>query len=200
MGKSATLNKVIKIMKNKYAVAVFLLAICAGIFSLSHNVVAGQDKNESKSAATTAAAKTDAPSEPWSLRCNEPLKEGETPTRGNCEIFQRMVVAETGQRVAEFAIGYPEGKEEARGVVILPLGILLTAGVQMKIDDSEPFTFQIRFCNQGGCYAYLTLNATVMDMLRKGKKASFLFVDSNGKNFQLDMSLSGMTKVLKQIR
>ncbi|HRC26460.1 MAG TPA: invasion associated locus B family protein, partial [Alphaproteobacteria bacterium] len=56
----------------------------------------------------------------WTVRCQESDKK-----REHCEVFQRLIVKETGARAAEFAIGFPEDKNVARGVIVLPLGMLL---------------------------------------------------------------------------
>lgn len=183
-------------MKSRYTIAVFVLIAIAGLFTLVPHVV-GQEKKDARPVAATEAQK-----EAWHIRCNEP-EEGEAAPeekRGKCEIFQRLVMAETNQRVAEFAIGYPVDMDTARGVVIMPLGILLPPGVQMMIDDGEPFQFKVRYCNQGGCYAYLALNDAVINQLKKGTEAAFLFMDPSGKTVRVNMSLKGLTKALKEIQ
>ncbi|MCB9990858.1 MAG: invasion associated locus B family protein [Rhodospirillales bacterium] len=135
---------------------------------------------------------TPAPGSAWTVRCQEQDK-------GHCEIFQRLVVQETGKRMAEFAIGFPEDKKTARGVMILPLGILLTDGVQMQIDDQQPFKFKVRFCTNDGCFAYLNLNDAVLGMLQKGNKATIRFKSMQGQEIDLPISLSGFTKALQEI-
>ncbi|NCC21777.1 MAG: hypothetical protein EOM26_04855 [Alphaproteobacteria bacterium] len=180
-------------------IAACTLGVAAGVVFASHSVTG---KEKAKPAGTEAAQ--NAPAELWSVRCAEGEDGEKMQGRGGCEVFQRLVAAEGGQRVAEFAIGFPEDKEAARGVIILPLGILLHTGgdvatTQMMIDDGEPFSFRPRYCDLGGCYAYLNLNAAVLDMLRKGKQISFLFLDRQGKTIRVNMSLDGISKALKKI-
>jgi invasion protein IalB len=133
----------------------------------------------------------------WAVRCSETSEQASGQPR--CEMYQRLVVQETGQRVAEFAIGYPADSQKARGVVILPLGILLTEGAQMQIDDHPAFSFKIRYCTQEGCYAFLNMNSAVLDMMRKGKVANVSFMAAEGKTIKLQLSLSGFTKSIEQI-
>lgn len=163
--------------KFKIGLALVLIAVMAGGILIKGHPVASQDE---------------APASPWSVRCSE----GEDKS---CEIFQRLVVKETGQRVAEFAIGFPDGKKEARGVVILPLGILLPEGARMQIDDGQPFKFKVRYCTQQGCFAFLNLNKELLGKLRKGDAATVIFKNLEGQDLSVGMSLDGFTKSLKEL-
>lgn len=131
----------------------------------------------------------------WVKRCSEVTEK--SPTQ-HCEIVQRLSVKDTGARLVEFAISARDKKEKAsRGVIILPLGILLESGVTMQIDDGQQLTFNVRFCEQGGCVAYLTLSDDVLAIMKKGKVAKLGFIGANGQRFALDMSLKGLTAGLK---
>ncbi len=130
----------------------------------------------------------------WTVRCQESDKK-----REHCEVFQRLIVKETGARVAEFAIGFPEDKNVARGVIVLPLGMLLQSGVEMKIDEGKPFAFKIRYCTQAGCFAYVNLDKALLDLMRNGTAAHFQFKAADGKDLTLQMPLSGFGKALKEI-
>jgi invasion protein IalB len=199
MNSAEILNNIAKIMKSRYTIAVILIAVATGIFSLSTRVE-GKDKEADKAAPPAKEAPAPA-TEAWFVRCNE-AKEGQDQSqkRGRCEAVQKLLVAETGQRFAEFAIGYPAGKEAARGVVIMPLGVMLPKGIEMSVDDGQKFEFQYRFCDQRGCFAYLSLNDAVMDLLKKGKEASFVIMDANGNNLRVNMTLVGLSKTLKEVQ
>lgn len=168
------------------AAAVALVA-AAGFLFTSVQPVASQDKEVSA----------------WTVRCDKDGAEGQ---KGHCEIFQRLIVKETGQRFAEFAITVPQNdkandkanEEDAKGVVILPLGILLPGGAQMSIADQK-FRFQIRYCTQQGCFAFLDMNSKLLDMMRKGEKAVLTFNAVSGKSMNVDISLAGFTKSLEEI-
>jgi invasion protein IalB len=139
------------------------------------------------------------------VRCGgQDAGASDKPERGKCEIYKRIVIGTTGQRAAEFAIGFPDNKDRARGVIIMPLGILLRAesgkaAMRMVVDDGEPFEFRPRYCDAGGCYAYLSLSETVLDMFRKGEAVSLLLHSRDGKPIRIEMSLKGITRALKKI-
>lgn len=135
----------------------------------------------------------------WTVRC-QPQKEGAaTADKGACEIFQRLVVKESMARVAEFAIGFPDGGEVARGVVVLPLGILLQPGVEMRVDTGKPYAFKIRYCTEAGCFAYVNLDKAILDNMRQGTAANFLFKSADGKDVNLSMTLAGFSTALKSL-
>lgn len=168
-----------KMIRNKFSVVSLVLFAGVIVFSL----IAGFRPAVSEEASNASA---------WTVRCQE--KDSD-----HCEIFQRLIVQETGVRVAEFAVGFPEGKSAARGVMILPLGILLPDGVQMQIDDQPPFKFKVRFCAKDGCFAYLNLNETVLDFMRKGNTAVVTFKTLQGQDMDFPISLKGFTKALADI-
>ncbi len=175
-------------------VSVALVLVVAGVLLFFVNsAVAGKEDKGAKGAAPAAAEVA------WTMRC-QPQKEGEASAdKKHCEVFQRLIVKESSARVAEFAIGFPEGGDVARGVVVLPLGILLQSGVEMKIDEGKPYAFKIRYCTNAGCFAYVNLDKTILDSMRQGKLASFFFKSADGKDVNLSMTLSGFEAALKEI-
>lgn len=177
--------------------AVLAGAVMLGGFGLYK--VTGKNDSGAAFAQEGTAAEAAAMDSTWFLRCNEEGDAEASNKRGKCEMFQRQDVKETGQRVIEFAIGYPEGKDQARGILIMPLGIYLPAGAQMKVDENEPFKFQVRTCTAVGCVAYLTLTDPVLDIFKKGQKATVYMAQADGKTIGIEIPLKGFTKTLKEI-
>ncbi|MFH1159074.1 MAG: invasion associated locus B family protein [Pseudomonadota bacterium] len=132
----------------------------------------------------------------WVKRCSE--------QPADCEIFQRIDVKKSSIRIAEFAVGFPQGKDvkkgEARGVAILPLGILLEKGVTMKIDSGMPSVFKVRTCTKQGCFIYIDLDKNLIDTMRKGNTVYFTFDFVSGQKVNLIMNLAGFGKALKEIQ
>lgn len=131
----------------------------------------------------------------WNVRCNE--TEG---GQKQCEMFQQLVVKDSGERFAEFAIGFPEDKDTARGVVILPLGILLPPGVMLQIDDGSKYKFDVRYCVKQGCLAFVDLSDKILDELRMGGEAILTAASAQGKPVKIRMSLMGFTKAYNQVK
>ncbi len=143
-----------------------------------------------------------APTEkPWSIRCNkdEKGKEVAAPKRGNCEIFQRLVEKESGKRFVEVAVGFPKDKSAARGIIIVPLGILLQPGMTMKVDDGKEYKFQVRYCDGNGCFGYVDLNDELLGALRKGTKLTVTFQALNKKPISVVITLKDFAAALTEV-
>jgi len=182
-----------------------LVLLAAGGFFIFNNVTAhsanAQDGgNPGAKVAQEMAKNVDTA---WAVRCNAPKadsKEAKSAAVKECEIFQRQDMKETGQRVIEMAIGYPKGQKDARGVFILPTGILLQEGVKLRIDDGKPLEFQVRYCVPNGCMAYVTMNSTILEMMSKGNSAFVEIAQLNGKRISIPMPLKGFKKSLDEIK
>ena len=139
----------------------------------------------------------------WRSRCGKDEKTGKE-SKDKCEVYQRISVKKTKARIAEMALGFPideKGKKSksARGVVILPLGILLENGIVMKIDDEKPAVFKVRFCTNSGCVAYVNLDKKLLTSMKKGKNINFIFKSSVGQDVNIVMSLKGFTWALTKL-
>jgi invasion protein IalB len=143
--------------------------------------------------ATPGSMANAAPTEFWTKRCEEKI--------AYCEIFQRLSIKENNQRLVEFAVGYPKDmKGAAQAVIILPLGVTVTDGIAIKVDDQAPATAKFRSCNPDGCYVILTLPDTIIQSMASGKKITVSFLDGAGKQLNVEMSLSGFGGKLQTIK
>lgn len=138
----------------------------------------------------------------WKTRCVDlPPVEGQEKSAGKyCEMFSALSVQETGQVFMDVAIGYPNGQDMARGVVKLPLGILLTDGIAMQVDDGEVNKFYVRTCVDKGCFAYISVNDALLGEMKRGNQAVFAFKNAEGRPISVPFPLSGFTKALKDIQ
>lgn len=151
---------------------------------------AGGSDSETKSA--DSITPSNVPDKPWLERCSKEPK--------HCEIVQRLLVKESGQRFAEFAIGYPEGKGEARGVLILPLGILLEKGVQIKVDENPAFNVNVRYCAPQGCMAFLNMREELIAQMKGGTSALISFQNAQGQTLNMPITLKGFTEAVNALK
>jgi invasion protein IalB len=174
-------------MKLKTLAAFTLLALCAAALPAS-----ADDKKPS-----TPIADNTIIEKGWELRC----PDKSTDQKG-CEVFKRLETKVSAMRVVEVAIGFPPDKVQkgsARGVIILPLGIMLQSGATMKIDDGKPFAFTSRFCTAAGCFSLINISPALLDTMQKGKKLSLSFKTPDEKDAHVVMDLTGFEKALKKI-
>ncbi|MFN3701100.1 MAG: invasion associated locus B family protein [Alphaproteobacteria bacterium] len=136
----------------------------------------------------------------WALRCSEGVDvDAAESKRGVCELFQRQDVRDSGERIIEFALGYPEGQDVARGIFILPTGILLQEGVKLRVDDGNQFEFHPRYCIPNGCIAYITVNDDLMKQMSSGKNMFVDIFQGNEQMITIPMPLKGFSKALADI-
>jgi invasion protein IalB len=168
--------------------------------------------------APARAAQTGDAFDAWTARC-----EGQGVAQ-TCEIFQRLMQAQSGMRVMEFALGYPKQEEvaangkkpkviapaskaimtaadiPARGVIVLPLGIMLPDGVRLAIDGKQHFPFEVRYCTADGCYAYINLPGGVVDQMKRAMKVEILFRTLEKKDMRLPVDMKGLGAGLQAVR
>ncbi len=132
----------------------------------------------------------------WTVRCDK----DEAGKNKYCETFSSVAVKETGARLAEFAVGYPPtAKGAARGVVTLPLGMMLEPGAAMQVDDGGVYTFSMRQCSANGCHAFIDMKDEVLKQFKSGKIVTLTFVLGD-KKLALGLPLSGFSNSFKGLK
>ncbi len=117
----------------------------------------------------------------------------------HCAVVQKVAVAETGQRVIEFSVSNVKNNDNDRGVMILPLGVLVQNEIVMTIDEGVSYGFKINHCNSQGCFAYLDMSPEMIKELKRGNELNIYMVDSNRQPVQMRLSLKGFTKAYKKL-
>jgi invasion protein IalB len=131
----------------------------------------------------------------WMPRCNE----GEDK---HCEVFKRLIVAETGQRLVEMAVGYPTDLNgRAQAVILAPLGLLTTAGIQLELEGGEPVNMEVRTCLPEGCLSVIALPDNFVETMKRTSKIVVAFTDSgSGQKIRVEMPLAGFSETLAKVR
>ncbi|MFP4097539.1 MAG: invasion associated locus B family protein [Alphaproteobacteria bacterium] len=133
----------------------------------------------------------------WAVRC----EEDEQGNAAHCEMFTRLNLKDTDTRLVEFALGYPkEGDQVARGIIIVPLGILLQEDVVLSVDEEEKLRARPRYCSENGCYVYVTLPESLVSAMKRGNEASLMFRAANGRPVAVKVSLAGFTKTTRTLQ
>ncbi len=105
-----------------------------------------------------------------------------------------------GSRVLEMNIRkLPEPLEVENEVavavldVIVPLGVVLTAGLSIAIDEAEPQFAPYQICLEQGCLVREPIAQELVDRFLKGGKATVTMVGANDGDVVSDISLNGFT-------
>lgn len=134
----------------------------------------------------------------WMVRCGRP--EGQE--QEVCEMQQQQVDSED-RTVMAVAVGRVPGTSNVGLLILLPLGILLPAGVTMQIDGGAAIPLEVERCEREGCRIERIVEPDLLNRLKAGTKATVFFqaVDPQGKRQRLGVpiSLLGFTAALNEV-
>ncbi|MEM7546590.1 MAG: invasion associated locus B family protein [Pseudomonadota bacterium] len=151
---------------------------------------AGQAAAQSQQPGTTVKEKHGA----WEIRCS-------TQNTDACAMAQTGNNA-SGQPVLQALIRKTPGlkgpnNEEIAAVmeVVTPIGVLIPAGVTVKIDGKEVGRGGYRYCSPQACVVQEPIQDQFVDQLKKGSGATLTIISAgNGETADVPISLSGFTK------
>jgi invasion protein IalB len=134
----------------------------------------------------------------WMVRCGRPNEQAPEI----CEMQQEQVDSED-RTVMAVAVGQVPGTSDLGLLVLLPLGILLPAGVSMQIDGGAEIPLQVERCERQGCRIERIIEPDLLTRLKAGTKATVYFeaVDPQGERQRLGVpiSLLGFTAALNEV-
>ncbi len=134
----------------------------------------------------------------WMVRCGRPRgQEAEV-----CEMQQQQIDNED-RTVMAVAVGQVPGSSDVGLLILLPLGILLPAGVTMQIDSGAAIPLEVERCERQGCRIERLIEPDLLSRLKAGTKATVFFeaFDPQGKRQRLGVpiSLLGFTAALNEV-
>ncbi len=123
----------------------------------------------------------------WQIRC-------ETPPGAQseqCALFQ-SVVAEDRANVGITVLVLKTADQKSRLMrVQAPLGVLLPAGLGLKIDNADVGRAGFVRCLPRGCYAEVVMDDTLIGKLRTGQTATFFIFQTPEEGIGFPMGLKG---------
>jgi invasion protein IalB len=123
----------------------------------------------------------------WQIRC-------ETPPGAQaeqCALFQ-SVVAEDRANVGITVLVIKTADQKSRLMrVQAPLGVLLPAGLGLKIDQADVGRAGFVRCTQRGCYAEVVMDDALIGKLRTGTTATFFIFQTPEEGIGFPMGLKG---------
>ncbi|MFD2189484.1 invasion associated locus B family protein [Pistricoccus aurantiacus] len=131
--------------------------------------------------------------EDWEVRC---------PTdgaSGTCSMTQLINNPKSQEPLMRVIMAYPPEIDTAAMVFMLPLGVGLAPGLQLKVDDNQPVSFPYQICVDQGCRADLPIEPALLEQMRSGGTATLSLAGPKGERLDLDISLSGFTAASKRI-
>ena len=123
----------------------------------------------------------------WQIRCETPPgAQGE-----QCALFQ-SVVAEDRANVGITVLVLKTADQKSRLMrVQAPLGVLLPAGLGLKIDNADVGRAGFVRCLPRGCYAEVVMDDALVSKLRTGQTATFFIFQTPEEGIGFPLGLKG---------
>src|SRR3712207_1979494 len=123
----------------------------------------------------------------WQLRCETPAGA----KNEQCALVQN-VAAEDRPNVTLLVIVLKTADGKSRLLrVVAPLGVLLPAGLGLKIDQADVGRAGFVRCLTTGCVAEVVMEDALIDQMRKGKTATFIVFQTPEEGIGIPVSLNG---------
>jgi invasion protein IalB len=123
----------------------------------------------------------------WQIRCETPPgAQGE-----QCALFQ-SVVAEDRANVGITVLVLKTADQKSRLMrVQAPLGVLLPAGLGLKVDNADVGRAGFVRCLPRGCYAEVVMDDALVNKLRTGQTATFFIFQTPEEGIGFPLGLRG---------
>lgn len=123
----------------------------------------------------------------WQLRCETPAGA----KAEQCALVQN-VAAEDRPNVTLLVIVLRTADAKSRLLrVVAPLGVLLPAGLGLKIDNADVGRAGFVRCLTTGCVAEVVMEDTLLGQLKSGKTATFIVFQTPEEGVGIPVSLEG---------
>ena len=175
-------------MKSKFVLK--SLAVVAGVLAACPAMAADAQQAAPAKPAVKLYAKTFGS---WVYRCNDAGQQAV------CQVEQEMGVSRDGHMVpiAMVAFSKPVGQDHYDISAVVPLGILLSAGVRFSADQREAVEKSVDFCERDGCVVLPQAAENLTSTFRSGKTGHLTFKFISGHPFTINFSLAGFNDAMK---
>ena len=123
----------------------------------------------------------------WQMRCEQPAGA----KAEQCALVQN-VAAEDRPNLTLLVIVLKTADGKSRLLrVVAPLGVLLPAGLGLKIDQADIGRAGFVRCLTTGCVAEVVMEDPLLDQLKKGQTATFIVFQTPEEGIGIPVSLNG---------
>lgn len=171
----------------------------AGLLTLALALIAGFAVSPASAQGKKGDAKPKAEGEQsaWVKLCETAPDLSDPKKKLNvCLTHHERLDGNTGRVLVSAAIREVDGQDKKALMVMVPLGMALPPGVQVKVDENEPVKLQYTLCHAAGCTAEAEATQAVIDDMKKGKRVVVAAINLAGKAIGFPVPLTGFDKAL----
>ncbi len=181
--------------------------VLGAFLALSTNVQAEPTPGEKFNDWTVQCEKIPVPDGKLAVKVEGSEKTDEAPAEATppkeqnlCQIVQTLTEQASEQPVLQMAVGYLPGVETPVGALLLPLGIWLPPGVELRVDEGKTGRIPVDTCDPAGCRAGVELDNEFLASMKKGKELNITFGGRNRQGITVPISLDGFTAGLASLK
>ena len=132
----------------------------------------------------------------WQLRCEKPAGA----SADQCALVQNVAASDRPNvTLLVIVLNTADGKGRLLRV-LAPLGVLLPAGLGLKIDQSDVGRAGFVRCLPTGCVAEVVMDDNLVNRLKAGKIGTFVVFQTPEEGIGVPVTLNGLDKGLEALK
>jgi invasion protein IalB len=136
------------------------------------------------------------PAAGWTTRCGSASRTAPL----ECAMEQSAVLTKTGQLVVLVNVRVPSDTHVPVILVQLPLGLDLSGGAKLQVDDGKPIELKLQTCENRGCYASTPIAPDLLAALKGGKQLKLSFQNLSKETITIPMPLTDFAAAYDKIK
>lgn len=128
----------------------------------------------------------------WIKLCNT----DEETKKEQCLVTQELRDGNSGQLLASGSVRLVEG-EKTLLIVAVPIGVLLTPGVRLQIDNDKPIIKPYTICFPHACVMRTELDDDFISSMKRGNQLTVSVLNTARKALGFPLTLVGFTKAFE---
>jgi invasion protein IalB len=135
----------------------------------------------------------------WFVGCQDITVDDKTFK--SCEMQQILEETSSGKAFIRISILYPRDSDKPVLRIITPIGVLLQAGLKIKIDDGRENTLPFAICiaKPAACVVELAMSNDMVAAMKRGNGGEFKLTFPRNQVVAAPFSLAGFTKSIGEI-
>lgn len=132
----------------------------------------------------------------WQTRCISQARRA----NADCVVEQALTLIRGNQVAAIVNLRIPaEGQQPVLNLRV-PHGVLLAAGVRLRVDAGYNLDLPVQTCEAQGCLVTAPAPAELVNAMRGGKQLNLVMKGVNGQDMSFGMPLDGFVAALDRVK